>query len=332
MTERVGTAEYMAPEIVHLKYLGGKSDIWTIGVICYLCLSDRLPFYTSNKEALFRMIVDGNYSFESEKTKVWDVVSDEAKDFVGRLLTIDPKDRPSAEKALQHSWLASSHIGKAGTSMVLGPTEAVGRLGEQAVALSTKSALANLQKFSSSSRLRTAVKCLVASQLTLKEEKEALDGIFRELDITCNGKLSRDIVKEAYFRYFAHNLSEEELDYLFTRIDTKKNGYIDYSEFIVAAMNEKVLLSDKKLRKAFELFDKDGNGLISASDLKEAFAFFCDAEKEIDDVVIQNLIKQMDRDGDGCISYDEFVGMMLLSTDKELDVSVSEASSSNYSV
>jgi calcium-dependent protein kinase len=192
----------------------------------------------------------------------------------------------------------------------------VGRLEEQASAFSTISSLLNHQMFSSVSKLRSATRVLIASQLLLKEEKVALDSILHDLGLACNGKLSKAEVEAA----FGHSLSEEE----FARVDTGRTGYINYSDFLVAAMNEKVLLSDKKLRKAFDLFDKDGNGLICASDLKEAFSFFCDAENVLDDTVIQNLIKQMDRDCDGFVTYDDFLAMMLFSTDEELDVSLSE--------
>ena len=49
------------------------------------------------------------------------------------------------------------------------------------------------------------------------------------------------------------------------------SGEIDYSEWLVATINRKNLLSDEKLKHAFAFFDKDGSGSISTNELKEIF-------------------------------------------------------------
>ena len=43
---------------------------------------------------------------------------------------------------------------------------------------------------------------------------------------------------------------------MFDSVDIDKSGYIDYSEFVIAAMNEKNLLTNEKLQSAFKMFDK----------------------------------------------------------------------------
>ena len=43
---------------------------------------------------------------------------------------------------------------------------------------------------------------------------------------------------------------------MFDSVDIDKSGYIDYSEFVIAAMNEKQLLTNEKLQSAFKMFDK----------------------------------------------------------------------------
>ena len=70
------------------------------------------------------------------------------------------------------------------------------------------------------------------------------------IDITCNGKLSKSEVQAAYFKFFGHSLSNEELDALFERVDGDGSGSIEYGEFVIATMNERVLLGRNKLRKA----------------------------------------------------------------------------------
>ena len=55
---------------------------------------------------------------------------------------------------------------------------------------------------------------------------------------------------------------------MFAKVDADGSGEIDYSEFVVATMNEKNLLSNNKLQTAFKMFDKDGGGSISTDEIR----------------------------------------------------------------
>ncbi len=93
---------------------------------------------------------------------------------------------------------------------------------------------------------------------------------------------------------------------MFAAVDTDHSGFIDYSEFVVAAINEKKLLTEDRLKAAFKMFDKDGSGMISAAEIKEVLGF----KKHLNNKAIDNVMKQVDDNNDGEISYDEFVAMM----------------------
>lgn len=71
-------------------------------------------------------------------------------------------------------------------------------------------------------------------------------------------------------------------------------------------MNEKQLTSNDKLQAAFKMFDKDGSGVISADEIKEVLGF----GGNLDAKSIDQIIKQVDENGDGEISFEEFVAMM----------------------
>ena len=58
------------------------------------------------------------------------------------------------------------------------------------------------------------------------------------------------------------------IEKIFTKVDMDKSGFIDYSEWVVATIDKKKLLSEEKLKAAFSLFDKDGGGTISAHEVK----------------------------------------------------------------
>ena len=60
-----------------------------------------------------------------------------------------------------------------------------------------------------------------------------------------------------------------EVDRIMANADSDGNGWIDYSEFIRATIDKRKLLSKERLRAAFGLFDKDDNGYINASEIRQ---------------------------------------------------------------
>jgi Ca2+-binding EF-hand superfamily protein len=77
-------------------------------------------------------------------------------------------------------------------------------------------------------------------------------------------------------------------------------------EWVVATINKEKLLSTEKLRAAFSLFDKDNSGSISGEEVKE---ILCSGQK-IDDKVWEEVIREVDSDGNGEIDFEEFTTMM----------------------
>uniref|UniRef100_A0A6B2LDF1 Protein kinase domain-containing protein n=1 Tax=Arcella intermedia TaxID=1963864 RepID=A0A6B2LDF1_9EUKA len=101
MVDWVGTANYMAPEIISgLKY-GPGIDLWSLGVVVYVMLSGTFPFESESEEELFELIRAKDFEFYSPH---WDRVSFLAKDFISQLLT-DSKARLTSKRALKHAWL-----------------------------------------------------------------------------------------------------------------------------------------------------------------------------------------------------------------------------------
>ena len=103
-------------------------------------------------------------------------------------------------------------------------------------------------------------------------------------------------------------MSDEEVETMFNAVDTDRSGFIDYSEFVVAAMNERQLTTNDKLQAAFKMFDKDGSGIISADEIKEVLQF--GNTNSLSTAAVDAIIKQVDENGDGEISFEEFTTMM----------------------
>jgi serine/threonine protein kinase len=103
MQTTCGTVDYVAPEIVEGYVYTQAVDLWACGVITYALLSGTLPFTDTSKGRMFKRIREGAYQFDNE---IWKDVSDSAKDFISHLICVDTTKRFSAEKALQHGWIA----------------------------------------------------------------------------------------------------------------------------------------------------------------------------------------------------------------------------------
>jgi calcium/calmodulin-dependent protein kinase I len=105
LTTTCGTPGYMAPEIFNKSGHGKPVDIWAMGVITYFLLCGYTPFDRDSDLAEMQAILRADFSFPPE---YWRGVSDEAKDFIRRCLTIDPAARPTAHEALQHPFVTGT--------------------------------------------------------------------------------------------------------------------------------------------------------------------------------------------------------------------------------
>merc|ERR1719445_1350029 len=97
-----GQPEFVAPEIVNGEGATFASDMWSIGIICYLLLSGVSPFRGQNDRETLQRIQMGDIDFDFE---LWQNISREAKHFVANLLVYKPEERMSVRQALAHPWL-----------------------------------------------------------------------------------------------------------------------------------------------------------------------------------------------------------------------------------
>lgn len=112
-----GTPTYVAPEILRESGYGLRVDMWAAGVIAYIMLCGFPPFRSAKRRQseLFDLIQSGMYEFLSP---YWDEISDDAKDFVAKLLVVDIPKRSSAEQALNHHWVKGRISESRGTALV----------------------------------------------------------------------------------------------------------------------------------------------------------------------------------------------------------------------
>lgn len=112
--------------------------------------------------------------------------------------------------------------------------------------------------------------------------------------------------------------AEEQVEKIFYKCDIDGSGNIDYSEWVVATIDKKRLLTTEKLQSAFKLFDKDGSGTISAQEVKELICTGQNIDDEQWDKVAHE-IELVDHNGNGELEFEEFCTMMqkMLSDEEE---------------
>lgn len=121
--------------------------------------------------------------------------------------------------------------------------------------------------------MKQATYAYIASQMLSKSKKEEMAKVFKAFDKNGDGRLSMDEVKQGYVEHYGKIISDDEVEKMFKMVDADNSGFIDYTEFVVAAMNEQELNSVEFLRAAFKMFDKDGSGIISGDEIKSVLGF-----------------------------------------------------------
>jgi len=111
----------------------------------------------------------------------------------------------------------------------------------------------------------------------------------------------------AWLRSLGLKPSPEQLEALIQKADKNSNGLIEFSEFVALVEPDlvpaKSPYTEEQLRQIFRMFDRDGNGFITAAELAHSMAKLGHALTAEE---LTGMIKEADTDGDGCISFQEF--------------------------
>jgi len=276
MSEKVGTAYYISPEVLNGKY-DEKCDIWSAGVILYIIICGYPCFNGDDDDEIFAAIQKGKINFPSPE---WDNISNDAKELIKKMCC-SPNKRLTAEQVLNETWVKDNapNAGKALLPMKID----------------------GFKNYSNSNKLRKAVLTYIASRLS-EEEIKKIKAIFETIDTDNDGKLSLEELKKAVS--LTDGMKIEYIEQLFKSIDTDNSGNIEYTEFISASIEKNVYLNEEKLKEAFKLFDVDGSGKISRAEIEKVL-HMDKHSKEIDAIMAKHDINK-----DGEIDFQEFLTMM----------------------
>jgi calcium-dependent protein kinase len=262
----------------------------------YILLTGKPPFNGDSDEEILKKILQNHLDLEIYP---WSVISLKAKDLIKKLLETDTKKRITAEEALNHEWFKCKQVNTQETSGLF-------------KVKNPDLLLNNLINYRTDNPLRCAVLAyLIHNNMQLEHVHEAIK-LFNNIDLNGDGQISKE---ELYlglkdFLELSGDKLKNNVDIIFNYLDTDHNGFIEYEEFIRAAVNKKIFFSTNYLRFAFDYFDRDKNGSITFNEIKNIF--FINEKNKKDSKAQEQLLKcfkETDTNGNGNLTFDEFIKM-----------------------
>lgn len=285
----VGSSYYIAPEVLKHKY-DEKCDTWSVGVILYMLIVGRAPFDGDDDDEIIEKIRKGKYNSNNKKLLA---CSKEVQDLVKRLLDINTETRLSSKEALNHPWFIN-----------YGGRALYSSFDKKEMLLY----IDNLFNYKFQSKFQQLVLAFVVHNIPHSVETKLILKLFRFLNTKGDCKLTKLELLNGlcYFKQKEEIL--KYLDNIFLSLDGDNNGYIEYEEFLRACMDKKQILTDNNLHYAFNFLDKDKTKTLSVNKIMGAFV--TKGNKTLEEI-FKNTIKEVDRNNDGEINFEEFKELML---------------------
>jgi calcium-dependent protein kinase len=283
LTKLRGTPYYIAPEVIEGRY-SEHCDIWSFGVIVFVCLFGFPPFAGNSNRDIFTKVQQGFNPVTRRGFGPWfpDHIpcSEAAKDLIANCLTRDQSSRLTAAEVLDHPWFN----------------------GQASLTKSVDLVFKNLAGFMVANKFKILVLDAMVDVLNQSELK-TLGKVFAEIDLNGDGQVSpTELVQAFKLQGFEEKGIQVIVDVMKT-MDADGDGTLSYRELLLASVQRKLAAKEDRMWQAFCRFDKDKDGTITPEEIAEVLRVPLEQAK--------TMIKDVDLDGDGKIDYDEFVVMML---------------------
>jgi len=273
-----GTLSYVAPEVLEKSYTS-QCDLWSLGVIVFILLVGYMPF-SGKKDDQRAAIMQGRFTMKPDR---WKHVSAIGRGFMESLLKVSPAERLNAQQAMDHPWIAQRHGNRDSASIE----------GEEGDVI-----VNSLREFGKASKFRRACLSMMAWSLT-NEERAKVREYFLEIDKSREGTITLQELQQVLTDKF--EIQDAEVQQIFESMDSNKDERIHYSDFLAAMVSTRILLHEDMIRGAFERFDADNSGYITADNLRKMLG------EQYEGAQVEQLIHEADFKHDGRISYAEFV-------------------------
>jgi len=292
MKSSVGSGAFTAPEVLDPPSedacYTAACDLWSLGVMAYVTLSGKAPFWGGPLQMIERM----RHEAYPLTGPLWDAVSDDAKHFISSLLKANPEERLPSERLLSHPWLAKPFVDVHPDTF--------------------SQVLSNVEHFSHAPHFLSICVASVAKQL----DHRSLDNVYRvfcRLDTNGDGSLQIDEVRAGFQEVFgAEGGLPEEVDEMFARLDFDGTGRITYTEFCAAGIGESNYTQEHVLWAAFKTFDIHDNGKITRESLQQVLQNADVNEiwsKDVCESVTQQVMADFGGE-DGNIRFEDWLNLM----------------------
>ena len=265
MNTVVGTLDTSAPEVRDRNVMyTSKCDMWSLGAVAFKVLSGHYPFQDANRDRVLEKIRNGTYCFD--KDRGWNGIPENARDFVRKLLRVEPSERMTARETLRHpfiSGMTQRRVSKASMSTVL---EAMRRF----------SKLNALQR----TALLVHAHIMHCGKVGIDANDVSLHEIFVAMDRDHSGDVTLEEFKTTARRVC--KLSNDELEAIYCAIDQDDSERVHYTEFLAAALfarPDDVVKYDVDVETVFARLDADKTGTISMQNLKDFFGESCNDDR-----------------------------------------------------
>ncbi|CAL1410067.1 unnamed protein product [Linum trigynum] len=281
LNDIVGSAYYVAPEVLHRSY-STEADVWSIGVIAYILLCGSRPFWARTESGIFRSVLKADPNFDEAS---WASISPEAKDFVKRLLNKDPRRRMTATQALSHPWLRNYNDVKL---------------------LLDISVLKLMRAYVRSSSLRKAALRALAKTLTA-DEVFYLKEQFTIFQPNKNGSITLENIRMALMKNATDAMKDSRMPDILASLNTLQHRKMEFEEFCAAALSVHQLEAldrwEQHARSAYEIFDQDGNRAIVIQELASELGLG-------PSIPVHAVLNDWIRHGDGKLSFHGFIKLL----------------------
>ena len=246
-----------------------------------MLLSGVPPFYGPDDKATLQSVRQGKWKFNSS---LFRPVSVAAKNFITACLDRNVSTRPSASSAMKHQWFQMLRTKDA----------------PDAVSLDVIDRIRGFTKRSALSRMcmEVVAHCLGAAQITNMREE------FGKFDVNNTGEITfadmRNVLRSLVG---TGDLTEEEIERIFTGIDFDETGVVQYHEFIAATVSRKVI-TEENMRIAFDRISGDED-FITASDLCDLLGY------EMSNDQVASVLKEIQALPSKKLDYNQFKRIML---------------------
>jgi len=270
---------YAAPEVLDRSEVTEKADVWSCGVLLVQLLTGKLLF--ANASEIMQTSVD-------YRSATWEKLSMHSCILAKKMLERHATSRPTAAECLQDPWLQTY------TSQ---PNTGKG----------VHCSLQRMRIFHSLDPLQLAAVNFVSNFVTSVDQVLASIAQFKAMDKDGDGQLSKEELIEAYSKQMESGQATRIVERVMEAVDTNHSGQVDYTEFLTAMADPRVLFTKENLAPVFAALSSGDNSRIRFKDLQ---ARIKGKDEETTSLMWENFCEDNGLSSEKLLRFDDFVKLM----------------------